>query len=172
MGMTLNMISLFALIIMLGVVVDDAIVVGEHADFRARTLGEPPTLAAENAAIRMAAPVVASSITTIVAFLGLLSIGGRFGELIAAIPITVALVLAASLVESFLILPNHLKGALAAGAKERWYDWPSRQVNRGMDWFRRRVIRPAMRLLYPCPLSGAGSSRAGAGLAVFAFPAR
>jgi multidrug efflux pump subunit AcrB len=146
-GMTLNMISLFALIIMLGVVVDDAIVVGEHADFRARTLGEPPALAAENGAIRMAAPVLASSITTIVAFLGLLAVGGRFGEMIAAIPITVALVLAASLIECFLILPNHLKGALSAKGDERWYDWPSRQVNRGMDWFRRVVIRPSMRLV-------------------------
>ena len=41
-GLTLNMVSLFALILTLGIVVDDAIVVGEHADFRARTLGEPP----------------------------------------------------------------------------------------------------------------------------------
>lgn len=146
-GLTLNMISMFALIIMLGVVVDDAIVVGEHADFRLRALGEPPALAAENAAIRMAGPVLASSITTIVAFLGLLAVGGRFGELIAAIPITVAIVLLVSLVECFLILPNHLKGALVAEGKERWYDWPSRQMNRGMDWVRLRLIRPAMRFV-------------------------
>jgi multidrug efflux pump subunit AcrB len=146
-GMTLNMISLFALIIMLGVVVDDAIVVGEHADFRARNLGEPPALAAENAAIHMAAPVLASSITTIVAFLGLLAVEGTFGAMIAAIPITVALVLGASLIESFLILPNHLKGALSAKGQDRWYDWPSVMVNRGMDWFRHRVIRPVMRLV-------------------------
>lgn len=146
-GMTLNMISMFAMIIMLGVVVDDAIVVGEHADFRLRILGEPPGLAAENAAIRMAGPVLASSITTIVAFLGLLAIGGRFGELIAAIPITVAIILLVSLVECFLILPNHLKGALVPDGQERWYDWPSRQVNRGMDWFRAAVIRPFMRLV-------------------------
>ncbi len=146
-GLTLNMISMFALIIMLGVVVDDAIVVGEHADFRLRTLGEPPAIAAENAAVRMAGPVLASSITTIVAFLGLLAVGGRFGELIAAIPITVAIVLVVSLVECFLILPNHLKGALVQEGHERWYDWPSRQMNRGMDWVRLRLIRPAMRIL-------------------------
>jgi multidrug efflux pump subunit AcrB len=146
-GLTLNMISMFALIIMLGVVVDDAIVVGEHADFRLRTLGEPPALAAENAAIRMAGPVLASSLTTIISFLGLLAIGGRFGELIAAIPITVEIVLLVSLVECFLILPNHLKGALVAEGKERWYDWPSRQTNRGMDWLRGAVIRPAMRFV-------------------------
>ena len=146
-GMTLNMISLFALIIMLGIVVDDAIVVGEHADFRVRIMGEPPALAAENAARWMAAPVLASSITTIVAFLGLLAVGGRYGELIIAIPITVTIVLLASLVECFLILPNHLKHALAAMEQDRWYDWPSRQMNRGMVWFQARVIRPVTRFI-------------------------
>jgi multidrug efflux pump subunit AcrB len=144
-GVTLNMMSLFALIIMLGIVVDDAIVVGEHADFRVRKLGEPPALAAENAARWMAAPVFASSITTIIAFLGLLAVGGRFGELILAIPLTVVVVLIASLVECFLILPNHLKHSLTATGQDRWYDWPSRQVNRGMAWFETRVIRPVMR---------------------------
>ena len=55
------MISLFALIITLGIVVDDAIVVGEHADFRARRLGEDPATAAENAARRMFTPVFSST---------------------------------------------------------------------------------------------------------------
>ncbi|TAG15979.1 MAG: efflux RND transporter permease subunit, partial [Rhodobacterales bacterium] len=146
-GLTLNMMSLFALIIMLGIVVDDAIVVGEHADFRVRKLGEPPALAAENAARWMAAPVFASSITTIIAFLGLLAVGGRFGDLILAIPLTVVVVLIASLVECFLILPNHLKHSLTATGEDKWYDWPSRQVNRGMAWFETWVIRPVMRLV-------------------------
>ena len=61
-GLTLNLISLFGLIITLGIVVDDAIVVGEHADFRARTMGESPVVAAENAASRMAPPVFLSLI--------------------------------------------------------------------------------------------------------------
>jgi multidrug efflux pump subunit AcrB len=146
-GLTLNMISLFALIIMLGIVVDDAIVVGEHADFRARVLGEPPEVAAENAARWMAAPVLASSITTIVAFLGLLAVEGRFGDLITAIPITVSVVLVASLIECFLILPNHLRHALVAGGEGRWYDWPSRQVNLGMVWLQAWVIRPFTRMV-------------------------
>jgi multidrug efflux pump subunit AcrB len=146
-GVTLNMISLFALIIMLGIVVDDAIVVGEHADFRARVLGEPPEVAAENAARWMAAPVLASSITTIVAFLGLLAVEGRFGDMITVIPVTVGVVLVASLIECFLVLPNHLKHALLAGRDGRWYDWPSRQVNRGMAWVQVWVIRPVTRLV-------------------------
>ncbi|ATX66855.1 efflux RND transporter permease subunit [Roseinatronobacter bogoriensis] len=142
MGLSFNMISLFALIITLGIVVDDAIVVGEHADYRARELGESPAEAAENAATRMAQPVFAATITTVLAFGALILVGGRFGTLIADIPLTVIAVLVASLVECFLILPNHMYHAIASGLKERWYDWPSRQVNRGFQWVRERAFRP------------------------------
>jgi len=112
-GLTLNMISLFALIITLGIVVDDAIVVGEHADHRARHTDETPVEAAENAAKRMALPVFSATITTVIAFWGLTMVGGRFGQLISDIPFTVIVVLIASLVECFLILPNHMSHALA-----------------------------------------------------------
>ncbi|MEQ9055052.1 MAG: efflux RND transporter permease subunit, partial [Roseovarius confluentis] len=143
-GLTLNMISLFALIITLGIVVDDAIVVGEHADFRARRLGEDPTTAAENAARRMFMPVFSATLTTIIAFFALVAIGGRFGDLIADIPFTVIVVLVASLIECFLILPHHMKHALTHTAKEHWYDWPSRVVNRGFRWVRETLFRPLM----------------------------
>ncbi|MDJ0637402.1 MAG: efflux RND transporter permease subunit [Paracoccaceae bacterium] len=141
-GMTINMISLFALIITLGIVVDDAIVVGEHADFRARRLGEDPTTAAENAAKRMFTPVFSATITTIIAFFALTFVGGRFGSLIIDIPVTVIMVLVASLIECFLILPNHMRHALTHTAKEHWYDWPSRQINKGFRWFRETLFRP------------------------------
>jgi multidrug efflux pump subunit AcrB len=138
------MISLFGLIITLGIVVDDAIVVGEHADFRARRYGEHPATAAENAARRMAMPVFAATLTTVIAFFGLVVIGGRFGDLIRDIPLTVIAVLLASLVECFLILPHHMSHALAHTGERHWYDWPSRQVNRGFMWFRARLFRPFM----------------------------
>lgn len=141
-GLTINMISLFALIITLGIVVDDAIVVGEHADFRVRRLGEDPVTAAETAARRMFSPVFSATITTIIAFFGLVAIGGRFGDLIGDIPFTVIVVLAASLVECFLILPNHMAHALAHSHKEHWYDAPSRFVNRWFNWFRDTAFRP------------------------------
>jgi multidrug efflux pump subunit AcrB len=146
-GLTINMMSLFALIITLGIVVDDAIVVGEHADFRHRHLGEAPADAAERAAKRMFTPVFASTLTTVIAFMGLMVMGGTMGNLIADIPFTVIAVLVASLVECFLILPNHMAHALASSARERWYDWPSRQVNRGFDWFRARAFRPFIALV-------------------------
>ena len=146
-GLTINMISLFALIITLGIVVDDAIVVGEHADFRARELGESPVEAAENAARRMASPVLASTITTVIAFFSLIMVGGRMGDLISDIPFTVVVVLIASLVECFLILPKHMSHALAHSSKEHWYDWPSRFVDRGFGWFRDVIFRRLMRLV-------------------------
>ena len=146
-GVTINMISIFALIITVGIVVDDAIVVGEHADYRVRVLGEAPALAAENAAVRMAGPVLSATLTTIIAFLGLMALSGNFGGLIKDIPLTVLAVLTASMVESFLIMPNHMAHALEDSAKARWYDLPSRLTNRGLDVFRLRVWRPLMRLV-------------------------
>ncbi|MFY0646942.1 efflux RND transporter permease subunit [Sulfitobacter geojensis] len=143
-GLTINMISLFGLIITLGIVVDDAIVVGEHTDHRFRALGEPPMVAAEKAAQRMSMPVFAATLTTIIAFFGLVAVGGRFGDLIQDIPFTVIAVLAASLVECFLILPNHMAHAVAAADKEHWYDMPSRVVNRGFVWVRETLFRPFM----------------------------
>ncbi|UZD90199.1 efflux RND transporter permease subunit [Cognatishimia activa] len=146
-GVTINMVSLFGLIITLGIVVDDAIVVGEHADMRARRFGESPAVAAENAAQRMALPVFSATLTTIIAFFGLTAVGGRFGDLIIDIPTTVILVLAASLVECFLILPHHMKHALTHTAKEHWYDLPSKMVNVGFRWFRDGPFRAFMRLV-------------------------
>lgn len=141
-GLSLNMISVFALIICLGIVVDDAIVVGEHSDFRVRNLGETPVVAAENAARRMWLPVFSATLTTTIAFFGLTAISGRFGSLIADIPFTVIVVLIASLIECFLILPNHMKHSLQTSDEHKWYDFPSRIFNVGFVWFRDTVFRP------------------------------
>ncbi|MEM9845753.1 MAG: efflux RND transporter permease subunit, partial [Pseudomonadota bacterium] len=146
-GLTINMISLFAMIITIGIVVDDAIIVGEHADARFRKMREPAAIAAERAAGRMATPVFCATLTTVIAFYGLTVIGGDFGELIFDIPLTVIALLIASLVECFLILPHHMSKALLQDAKDKWYDQPSRLVNRGFVWFRERAFRPVMHLV-------------------------
>ncbi len=140
-GQTLNMISMFGLIISLGIIVDDAIVVGEHAD-DLRRKGFSPSAAAATAARRMSSPVISASITTVIAFAGLTAVGGRFGSLIEAIPFVVCAVIVASLIESFLILPAHMKHALSAKNAKPWYDWPSRQFNKGFNWFRDTLFRP------------------------------
>lgn len=141
-GITLNMISLFALILCIGIVVDDAIIVGEHADFRARRLGETPAEAAERGAIRMGLPVFTATLTTILAFAGLVAVGGRFGSLIRDIPFTVIVVLLASLMECFLILPNHMRHALASKLERTpWYDWPSIKFNDLFRYVRDKFFR-------------------------------
>ena len=110
-GQTINMVSLFAMILTLGIIVDDAIVVGEHTE-TLRAGGLPPDVAAEQGALRMLAPVTAATLTTIAAFLPLFFFQGRIGSIIIALPLVVISVLLASLVECFLILPAHLKHAL------------------------------------------------------------
>ncbi len=111
-GASLDMVSLFALVMALGIVVDDAIVVGEDAYSHFQD-GESALDAAEGGASRMWVPVFSSSLSTIAAFLPLMLISGMIGDILFTIPLVIICVILASLVESFLILPNHLKTSLA-----------------------------------------------------------
>ncbi|MGI9392869.1 MAG: efflux RND transporter permease subunit, partial [Parvibaculales bacterium] len=117
-GQTINMLSSFALIMCIGIIVDDAIVVGEHAaTLSAKGLNH--IQAAEGGAKRMLLPISIAAGTTMAAFLPILLLGGVFGQLVAAIPIVVFCVLCASLIECFFILPGHLSHALSAPPKPR-----------------------------------------------------
>ena len=107
-GGSINMVSLFALIMALGIIVDDAIVVAEDALAHYQS-GDAPLLAAEGGATRMLAPVVSSSLTTVAAFLPLMLISGIIGAILFDIPFVIVCVLIASLIESFFILPGHLR---------------------------------------------------------------
>ena len=107
-GQTVNMVSMFALIMMLGIIVDDAIVVGEETATRqAAGLGRLDS--AEQGAIRMLMPVTAATLTTLAAFSPIFLIRDRIGDIMSAIPLVVVAVLVASLIESFLVLPGHLR---------------------------------------------------------------
>lgn len=117
-GGSINMISLFALIMALGVIVDDAIVVGEDADAHAR-MGEESIYAAEGAAKRMVWPVLASSLTTVAAFMPLLVVGGVIGNILGDIPLVMICVLIASLLECFIVLPAHLRHAFVPRGKKK-----------------------------------------------------
>lgn len=106
-GVTINLMSLFAFLLVLGIVVDDAIVVGENI-YRRYQEGEEGLEAAVNGVREVASPVIFSILTTVVAFSPLLTIGGTVGKFIWVVPVIVILVLAFSLLESLLILPSHL----------------------------------------------------------------
>lgn len=139
-GGSINMLSLFALIMALGIIVDDAIVVGEDAMAHYQ-MGEEPLLAAEGGARRMLAPVIASSLTTIAAFLPLMLVGGRIGNILGAIPLVIICVILASLVESFLVLPGHLRNAFVHSHKVQ-PDSLRARLDRGFARFRDGFFRP------------------------------
>lgn len=118
MGLSINVLTTFALIMALGIIVDDAIVVGEDAVTHLEK-GEPPVQAAEGGAMRMFWPVVSSSLTTIGAFMPLLLVGGVMGQVMGNIPMVIICVIIASIVECFFILPGHLHHAFLATSGER-----------------------------------------------------
>ena len=106
-GVSINMISMFAFLVVLGIVVDDAIVVGENV-YQYRQEGLDHVSAAIKGAREIAAPVTFSIITTIVAFVPLLYMPGTMGKFWWPLPAVVITVLAISLLEALFILPAHL----------------------------------------------------------------
>ncbi len=139
-GGTINMISLFGLLLTLGIINDDAIVVGEHAESRFR-LGMPPAEAAIAGARRMFWPVMASALTTVAAFLPLMLVRGTMGNILRDIPFVAITVLMASLLEVFLIMPSHLRAAFGHQVQREAPRW-RRRVDAGFDHFRDRIYRP------------------------------
>ena len=145
-GGSINMISLFALIMTLGIIVDDAIVVGEDALSQYQQ-GQNPTQAAQSGAYRMLAPVMSSSLTTIAAFLPLMTVGGIIGNILFDIPFIVICVILASLVESFLVLPGHLRHSFhrlhgrPTSSTRQWFD---NGFARFRDGVFKRIVRWAV----------------------------
>lgn len=119
-GSSINMFSLFGFILALGLVVDDAVVVGENI-YAERERGRSSIGAAIAGAQRVKIPVIFAVLTTVTAFSPLLAIGGSIGKILADIPLVVLAVLILSLVEALLVLPYHLSHLPAAGtvAKNR-----------------------------------------------------
>lgn len=161
-GVSINMISLFALILVLGVVVDDAIVVGENVYSQIQK-GRSGLDAAVHGTREVSVPVTFAVLTSIVAFYPMLNIPGVNGKIWSVIPLTVIPTLAFSLVESLLILPEHLshlkfrsydKVAGLGGALARQWDWLIgrwwRKVREGvsgaLDLFIAKIYTPAIHL--------------------------
>ena len=126
----INMVSLFALIIVLGIVVDDAVVVGENI-VAEQEAGGRGTAAAIVGALGVRAPVTIGVLTTMAAFAPLLFVTGTFGQILGVVPIVVISVLLMSLVEVFFILPAHLSHG------KPWSRWP-------LDALQNRVSQAVM----------------------------
>jgi multidrug efflux pump subunit AcrB len=138
-GYTINMVSLFAFLIALGLIVDDAIIVTENM-YRHMEMGKPAHEAARTGAREVLWPVVASTATTVAAFLPMFAIQGVMGAFIAVIPVVVSASLLGSLWEAFGVLPSHAAELLRTSDKgtrthERRVDW-SALLERYIGWLR------------------------------------
>ncbi|MHC4203577.1 MAG: efflux RND transporter permease subunit [Planctomycetota bacterium] len=135
-GVTINMMSLFAFIMVLGLVVDDAIVVGENI-FSYRQQGLDRIDAAIKGVQEMCWPVVAAVLTTVFAFIPLAYTGGIMGKILRVLPIVVIGVLGFSLVEALLILPAHLSSKRGKPGKgiRRFTDKINNFIDRNLKRF-------------------------------------
>jgi len=151
-GVSVNMISMFGFLVVLGIVVDDAIVVGENV-YEHRRRGKSYLAAAIAGTREVATPVVFSILTTIVAFVPLLFIPGETGLFWWPLPIVVIAVLSLSLFEALFILPAHVgHEARHVSSVERWIN--ARQqtiadaISRGIDRFYSPLLGASLRYRY------------------------
>ena len=143
-GISLNLLSMFAFIMVLGIVVDDAIVTGENIFNHLRRRKGSTTEASIAGTKEVSVPVTFGVLTTMIAFVPLMLLPGRRGDFFAVIAVIVIIVLAFSLVQSKLVLPAHMSYLTHLGRKEEKLN-PLQRFQRlfsdGLEWFIRKVYR-------------------------------
>ncbi len=150
-GVSINMISLFSFILVLGIVVDDAIVVGENILTKQVQTGKGPS-AAIRGTYEVLVPVTFGVLTTMAAFAPMLFVPGVMGKLMAVFPLIILPTLFFSLVESNLILPSHLAhykkptSALNPNPIARLWNGFFDLFSNGLDWIIRNAYRPLLRV--------------------------
>ena len=135
-GITINMITLIALLMAVGLIMDDSIVIAENIDKWRRKA--PPLEAAAKGTLEVLPGVAASFLTTACVFGPLMFLSGHLGQVLKFIPMVLLITLSISLIEGFLILPHHLKhsgGQPNEKAKPRLAD-------RGLEWVKERLVLP------------------------------
>jgi len=145
-GISLNMISMMGFIMVLGMLVDDAIIVGENITYYMEQ-GLPPNRAAVQGAQELLGPVTTTIMTTVAAFLPMMFVSGRIGKFIVAIPVVVITLLLISWLQSFLVLPSHVARVTNPHkhpperawllALDKMYEWI---LVRAVKWRRTTVI--------------------------------
>ncbi len=148
-GASINMLSLFAFIMTLGILVDDAIIVGENI-YAHYERGKAPVRAVIDGMAEVGSPVVMAVSTTVVAFMPLLYVSGIMGKFIKILPTAVIAILAVSLFEAFFILPAHIADTLERdqrrpGSRKRPHTRLLDRVQRGLQYTIQRIYGPALR---------------------------
>jgi multidrug efflux pump subunit AcrB len=142
-GITINVLSLFGMILVIGILVDDGIVIGENI-YQYYERGEPRLKAALDGTIHVLPAVFAAILTTVLAFSSFLFIDGRLGEFFADMALVVMFSLIFSLIEGAIILPTHVAHSKALSPDRR----PNRLqsgLERFMHWMRNQLYAPVLR---------------------------
>ncbi len=148
-GGTINMISLFAFIVVLGIVVDDAIIVGESI-YSKREQGIPPKQAAVEGLYEVIVPVTIGILTTVIAFVPMFFTSGFIGQVLVVIPLVVVSVLLMSLVEACFILPAHLSN-VKTNNMQGAIPWVQTRLRAGLESLINNIYIPTLRLALKAP---------------------
>ncbi len=143
-GVTVNVISLFAFILVLGIVVDDAIIVGENIFRHQENHGDGMRGSIEGSR-EISKPVIFAVLTTVAAFMPLMFVPGMMGKIFRVIPLIVVPCLLFSLLESLAILPAHLAHLPKRGKPGPWRRFQQFFAN-GLKWFIRRCYQPFLEM--------------------------
>lgn len=142
-GITINVLSLFGMIIVIGILVDDGIVIAENIYYHFEK-GKNPIRAALDGTMEVITPITSAIITTLVAFSTFFWLDGRIGEFFSEVALVVILTLGVSLVEALIVLPSHVahSKALLKGQKTYWFN---RYADRFISWMRDTVYGPYLK---------------------------
>ena len=142
-GMTINVMSLMAMIIVVGILVDDAIVVGENI-FAHYERGKPALKAAIDGTMEVMAPVVTSVLTTIFVFSAFFFLRGMMGKMMWQLGLVVVSTLAFSLIEAFVVLPSHLAHSKGL-SKDQKISWLREKIDRIIKFLTYRMYAPTLK---------------------------
>lgn len=151
-GVTINVLSLFGMIIVIGILVDDGIVIAENI-YHHHEKGKSPIRAAIDGTMEVLPAIVSAILTTVIAFSTFFFLEGRVGEFFGEVSVVVILTLGISLIEALIILPSHVAHSKAITSKQKAY-WFNKYADRFMNWMRDRVYAPYLKFFLKYKLLG------------------
>ncbi len=150
-GVTINVLSLFGMIIVIGILVDDGIVIGENI-YHHYEKGKTPIRAAIDGTLEVIPPIVSAILTTIIAFSTFFFLDGRIGNFFSEVSLVVMLTLLVSLIEALIILPAHIAHSKALERKEKkrnkintFFFNVNQKAEKGLFYFRDIIYAPYLK---------------------------
>jgi len=151
-GVTINVLSLFGMIIVIGILVDDGIVIAENIYYHSEK-GKNPIQAAIDGTKEVLPAITSAILTTLVAFSTFFFLEGRIGEFFGEVSTIVILTLSISLIEALIILPSHISHSKALSAQQKTYKFNT-VADRAMSWFRDKIYSPFLEFFLQHKLLG------------------